>query len=167
MKNFTVTMIVIFLFMGGCAQKVGLLTPDVVAKKALAFTKKAEIYNSLEIKASMVVSYLNPILKEYKEKDKTKVYFLISLFIDNDYADREKQGLFNPDYTLFLNGQTPMEVSKLKENNDLIKIAPIQNMWSSYYLVSFEKPQTKDMKMELKSQRFGTSGLTFVTDPKE
>ena len=163
MKNlFLIVGVSLYLCLAGCASKSGLFSPDILSQRALTYTKKAEIYNSLEIKASAVITYLNPLLKKYE--DKYHAYFLVSLFIDNDSSDIKKQGLHNHDIQLTLNSQSPLTIKDLKADDDLIKIAPVKNMWSHYYLVTFEKPLSKEMKMLLKSQRYGSSSLIFEAE---
>ncbi len=144
--------------MGGCASRSGFFSPDLLEQKALSYTQKAEIYNSMEIKASLVTTYLNPLLKEYRS-DK-RAHFLMSVFIDDDYSDPDKQGLFNPDFSVSLNGMKPIAIKPVEKEDPLMKIAPVKNVWSHYYLVTFPKPQRQE-KMEIifKSRRFGSSSL--------
>jgi len=157
------TILFLALILGtGCSTKNGLFAPDVMQEQALSVTRKAEIYNSLEIKASLVATYLNPLDKAYAS-DK-RVHFLVSVFIDDDYSERNKQGLFNPDYSLTLNGQKPISIKPLKRDDDLLKIAPIKNVWAHYYLVTFPKPKADTMKMLFKSRRYGSSVLTLPVD---
>jgi hypothetical protein len=156
MKVLIILFISLFLS-GGCASKSGLLAPDLLEEKALSFTQKAQIYNSLEIKASLIATYLNPLLKTY-DNDK-RAHFLMSVFIDNDYNEPEKQGLFNPDYSITLNGEKPISIKPLDKEDDLMKIAPVQNVWLHYYLVTFPKPASGKMEIVFKSQRFGSSSL--------
>ena len=153
-------MIMLLFLSTGCMQKTGLFAPDLMEEKALSATRKGEIYNSLEIKASLVATYLNEVLKSYQSDD--KAYFLVSIFIDNDYSDPKKQGLFNPDYILTLNGEKPLEIKLLDKDDDLIKIAPVQNMWSHYYLVTFPKSSSRKLMMRFESQRYGASILNFL-----
>ncbi|RUM64020.1 MAG: hypothetical protein DSZ05_07930 [Sulfurospirillum sp.] len=161
MKILTILFLAL-LSLGGCASRSGFFAPDVLEEKALAFTQKAEIYNSLEIKASLVATYLNPLLKAY-QNDK-RAHFLMSVFIDDDYSDPDKQGLFNPDYTITLNGQKPISIKPLDNEDDLLKIAPVKNVWSHYYLVTFPKPATAKMELLLKSQRYGASSLVLEAE---
>ena len=150
------------LSLGGCASKSGFFAPDVLEEKALVFTKKAQIYNSMEMKASLVATYLNPLLKRYKSD--AEAHFLISVFIDNDFQDSEKQGLFNPDYMIALNGQNPTSIKPLDKDDALLKIAPVKNVWSHYYLVTFPKPATDTMELVFKSRRYGASSLVFEAE---
>ncbi len=150
------------LSLGGCASKSGFFAPDVLEEKALSFTQKAQIFNSLEMKASLVATYLNPLLKTYKS-DK-RVHFLMSVFIDNDFEDPDKQGLFNPDYSVTLNGQKPISIKPLEKDDELLKIAPVKNVWSHYYLVTFHKPATDKMELLFKSRRYGASSLVVEAE---
>ncbi len=163
MKNlFLIIGISIYLSFSGCSSKSGFLSPDVLSQRALLYTKKAEIYNSLEIKASAVITYLNPLLKKYNDHE--HVYLLVSLFIDNDSSDIQKQGLHNPDISLSLDGTKALQIQALQQGDDLIKIAPIKNMWSHYYLVTYKKVSADNFQVTLKSQRYGSSVLTFEVD---
>ncbi len=159
MKNLSVLLLGMVLLLSGCATKSGFFSPDVLEQQALSYTKKAQIYNSLEIKATIVATYLNPLLKEYDKKDDS--IFLISFFIDEDSSDPKKQGLYNQEYKLTLNGNLPQKIEPLKQNDDLIKLLPIKNMWSHYYLVRFEKPASKELHMILESKRFGSATMDF------
>ena len=157
------TLVFFALFLGsGCALKNGFFAPDMVEEKALSFTQKAQIYNSMEMKASLVATYLNPLLKTYGSDE--RVYFMMSIFIDDDFKDFNKQGLFNPDYTITLNGQNPISIKPLDKDDMLLKIAPVKNVWSHYYLVTFHKPKTDKMELLFKSQRYGASVLTFLVE---
>ncbi len=162
MKSLFLTVMTLLVLFGGCSRKTGLFAPDVLEEKALSATRRGEIYNSLEIKASLVATYLNDVLKSYRSDKRAS--FLVSVFIDDDYSDPEKQGLYNPDYALTLNGKKPIEVKLLHKNDDLIKIAPVRNMWSHYYLVTFPKPASKSLSMRFESQRYGASILKFSAD---
>ncbi len=159
MKSLSVLLMGIVLFLSGCTSKTGFFSPDLLEQQALSYTKKAQIYNSLEIKATIVATYLNPLLKEYDKKD--SVTFLISFFIDNDSSDPKKQGLYNSEYKLSLNGELPQKIVPLKQNSDIVKLLPIKNMWSHYYLVTFKKPASKEMKMLLESNRYGSATMNF------
>jgi hypothetical protein len=159
MKYLILAILMLLFLSSGCSQKSGLFAPDLLEEKALSATRKGEIYNSLEIKASLVATYLNPVLKSYNADEKAS--FLVSVFIDDDYSDPKKQGLFNPDYLLTLNGKKATEIRPLKLDDDLVKIAPVKNMWSHYYLVTFPKTSSEKLMMRFESQRYGASILNF------
>ncbi len=162
MKYFFFPLITWMLLLTGCSQKSGFFAPDRLEQKALTLTQKGEIYNSLEIKASLVATYLNPLLKEYADKD--RVHFLVSVFIDNDYSDKKRAGLYNPHYRLSLDNQAPEAIKALKFDDPLVKIAPVKNAWSKYYLVTFKRPSDSKMQMLFKSERYGACTLNFSAD---
>ncbi len=159
MKNLSLLMAGIILFLSGCVTKSGFFSPDILEQQALSYTKKAQLYNSLEIKAAIVAVKLNPLLKEYDKKE--SVTFLVSLFIDNDSSDPKKQGLFNKEYRLLLNEEPPQKIVTLKQNDDLVKMLPIKNMWSHYYLVTYKTPASKKMRLKLESKRYGSKTMEF------
>ncbi len=150
------------LTFSGCVLKSGLFSPDRLEQKALTYTKKAEIFNSLEIKASLITTYLNPVLPEYR--DKNRASFLMSLFIDNDFEEPSRYGFNNPDISLTMNGEKPLSVKELDADDPLVKLAPVKNAWSHYYLVTFAKPADGQMQITLRSRRYGASTLTFATE---
>ena len=161
MKVITILFFAFFLsvWQSGCAQKEGLFAPDTFENRALAKTRKGEIYNSLEIKASIVATWLNPLLSEFKNEK--NACFLVTVFIDDDFEDPKKQGLNNPDYVLTLEGKEPVSVKPLSEDDPLVKMAPLKMMWGHNYLACFPDPGSKTMRMRFTSRRYGVSVLTF------
>ncbi len=161
MKVLTILFFAFFIsiWQSGCAQKEGLFAPDTFENRALAKTRKGEIYNSLEIKASIVATWLNPLLTEFKEEK--NACFLVSVFIDDDFEDPAKQGLHNPDYALTLEGKKPVSLKRLSADDPLVKIAPLKTLWGHYYLACFPNPASDTMRMRFTSRRYGASVLTF------
>ncbi len=142
----------------GCSSK-GFFSTDKRELNAILNTKKAQLYNSAEIKASIIVTYLNPINEEYK--DSKDDMFLVSMFIDNDSTNEHFHGLYNKDYSLTVNGEKPVSIKKLDFEDDLIKTIPVRNFWSTYYLVGFKKSDDKKIKMIFKNDAYGTEVLEF------
>jgi hypothetical protein len=165
MKIATIMILLATLFLSGCAPKSGFLSEDKLYESALSHTKKGEIYNSLEMKASIVATYLNNTVIHCTKKDKE--VFLIAVFIDEDSSDESKQGLLNPSYRLTLNGKPPVDMHALAYDDDLIKIAPFRNRWSTYYKVMFEKSNTDTLKMEYAHLNYGKVTLLFSKEHAE
>ena len=145
----------IFLFTG-CSFKKPFLEPDSVLQESLVYSKKGEIYNSLEIKASLFATYINRLDSKYKDGE----YFVVSIFIDDDFEDPKKYGLNNKAYRLTLNGYDYVYKKELKEDSELRKLVPFKNQWSHYYLVKFPK-QKGVKKLELSHFRYGSTTLRF------
>jgi hypothetical protein len=150
------------LLFTACAPKSGFFSPDRLYQSALAHSQKGEIYNSLEMKASIVATYLNGTLEEYK-KSPDEV-FLIAIYIDEDLSDKSKQGIMNPSYRLTLNGEKPSAIRALAYDADLIKIAPFRNRWSDYYIIKFPKVSSEKLTLEYAHKNYGKATLSFLKD---
>jgi len=142
----------------GCSSK-GFFSTDKRELNALLNTKKAQLYSSVEIKASLIATYLNTTNKDFKDSEDDM--FLISIFIDNDSTDKNNHGLYNKNYSLTVNGEKPTNVKKLDFEDDLTKSVPVRNFWSTYYLVGFKKQNDKKLKMTFKNDVYGSKDLEF------
>jgi hypothetical protein len=157
MKQTIVLISILLITFFGCSEKSGFLNSDTQRESSLMHTKKGEIYNSMEIKATIVATHLNNVVKKYNNS-KNEV-FLIALFIDEDLQQKDKSGINNPDILLTLNGKKASNVILLKHKDALVSYAPLLNSWSKYYLVEFDKSDS--MKMELRSKKYGKVVLEF------
>lgn len=133
-------------------------------EKAVLHTKSGQIVSSLETKAKITVTYLNPIYpNEYSDRD----YFFVGVYIPNDYDSADKRGLMNPDFKLLIKKEVDMAPSKIteitkKENDPLYKKMPLTDEWSRYYVVSFEKTKgDKTVLLTLKNISGGETVLSF------
>lgn len=130
-------------------------------EKALMETKNAQIINSLETKAKISATYLNPLYPaEYKDGE----YFFVGVYIPNDYDSPKNAGLFNKEYRLATKGgieaKIVQEILK-KEQNELYRKMPHTDVWSRYYVVSFPK-QSGDAALELTLKSpYGEASLAF------
>ncbi len=159
MKISILIIISLLIFSTGCSQKNTLFSEDAQELSAVMNTQKGQLYSSLEIKATIVATYLNASNPEYKNsKDEM---FLISIFIDDDSSDPENHGIYNKAYTLTLNNLKAKSITKLKFEDDLIKIAPIRNRWSTYYLVGFESKSEDKLKLVFKNDAYGAEVLEY------
>ncbi len=150
-------------FISGCSVKTGLFAPDRMEQKALHHTQRGEIYNALEIKASIVATYLNPVYPKYDNPKRE--YFLIGIYIDNDASDIEHQGIYNEQYKLRLAGEKPIKITPLKESDALVKSAPLRNRWSHYYLVEFPPLSTRTLELTYWNDQYGKVTLHFAKEP--
>jgi len=159
MKIVTMMMVLTLVFLDGCSYREGFFSEDVLHESAMIHSQKGEMYNSLEMKASIVATYLNSTVIEC-QKNEGEV-FLVAIFIDEDSSDESKQGLLNPTFYLTLNGEVPIEFHALAYDDDLIKIAPFRNRWSTYYKVIFKTSSAKKLKMEYGHTNYGKVILSF------
>lgn len=132
---------------------------------ALLHTKNRQIINSLETKAKITATYLNPL---YPSTYKDSEYFFIGLYIPDDYDKKESAGLFNKDYKLLIKGIrediAPLNISEItkKEQNELYKKMPHTDNWSKYYIVSFPKQADEANLTLLLKSLYGETSLVFL-----
>jgi hypothetical protein len=162
MKITTLIIMGLLLFTTGCSQKKSFFSEDALEQSSVINTQKGQLYNSLEIKASIVSTYLNASNPLYK--DSKNEMFLVSIFIDDDSSDAKKFGIYNRDYLLTLNGAKAISIKKLDFEDDLIKIAPIRNRWSTYYLVEFEAVNDEKLLMSFKNDAYGEVVLEYLKE---
>lgn len=136
MGNF-LKMIFIFSFFLGCSGHIennfGIFSQDKRYQSAIRYTRKADITNSLETKALIRATYLNPIYSEFNSKDRE--YFYIGVYIN----DSENLGLENPLYSLSLNSKEPLKLTKVKKDSRYSKELPFFDKWFNYYIVEFDR----------------------------
>jgi len=161
MKNIYLILLILPLFIS-CSSKKGLFEEDRLYQIALTHSKEGSIYNSLELKASIIATHLNSFLDECKYCQSER--FLVAIYISDDSSDKKKQGLNNTFYTLTLNGKKPISVKELSYDDDLIKLAPFRNRWAHYYLIDFARDKERVMKMRYDSKNYGGVTLSFPRD---
>ena len=162
MKIISIMIVGIALFLSACAPT-GFLAEDAGYKSALSHTQKGEIYNSLEMKASIVATYLNNTVVHCQKKEFE--VFLVAVYIDEDSSEKSRQGLYNTAYKVTLAGQKPLEIKKLEYDDDLIKIAPFRNRWSHYYVVTFPKQKSETLTLKYRHLSYGAATLNFQKAP--
>ena len=151
------------LLLSGCAPKSGFFSEDKLYQSALTHSEKGEIYNSLELKASIVATYLKKTKKVVCSREENEV-FLVAIYIDKDSSDESKQGIMNKNFILTLNGKKSVDIRALDYHDDLIHIAPFRNRWSDYYVVKFDKVKAERLTMEYTHKNFGKATLSFVKE---
>ena len=161
------------ILFGGCAIKDDpniqqLFKEDEIYHTSLNNTKKAQLIASLETKALLTATYLNPVFGGNKSCKNMCVYvrdgeyFFIGIFI----TDSEKHEFNKKGYALTLNGRKPSNIELLEENDPLRYQMPMVNNWSSYYKVKFPIMLGNDMNLTFENDRFGKDVLTFSKNQK-
>jgi hypothetical protein len=129
--------------------------------------QKGELIERLEVKSIIHSVYLNHVEPEFAKKQNGE-YFLISVYISNDFLDKDKQGLFNPMYKLTMNNNLkPVSIEKLSKDSKLVKKMPFQNTWSFDYLVKFEQIQEKNINLTYEHDHYGKVQLYHLKESVE
>ncbi|MDH5464343.1 MAG: hypothetical protein OEW60_01870, partial [Thiovulaceae bacterium] len=115
----------------------------------------------LETKAIIHAIYLNRVdAKLYSDGE----YFFIGTYIENDFQDKDKRGLYNKAFTLKLNNEIALVAEELSEDHILRKSMPLVSRWNRYYRVKFKQIKGNKLVMTFDHTRFGRITLNFQRD---
>ncbi|MDR2152032.1 MAG: hypothetical protein LBO72_04345 [Helicobacteraceae bacterium] len=131
--------------------------------EALPHTKRGEIIDRFESKAQISAGYLNAIYPDNKAYSSSET-FLIGLYIANDFKDKRKQGLNNPNYALDLNGLNFVSAEAVDKNSPMLKLMPLVNRWNLYYIVRFPAANATTLNLTLLEKDANKS--TTISFPK-
>ncbi len=159
MRKIWILLFLLLPFLAGCAHKEELrvFSVDKSYVEALRYTKKGDIAISLENKALIIATYLNPLHR----CDKDKECFFVRVYIDNDFDDPKKAGLFHPGYSLRLNGHKPLALKELDKENLLVKQMPLCEPWYHFYLVTFPVIKKSKLTLIFSHKAYGSTALVF------
>lgn len=139
-----------------------LFKKDDIYHISLLNTQKAQLIASLETKALLTATYLNPVYSHQNCKNfcvdiEDGEHFFVGIYINNS----KKHYFNNKGYSLKLNGFKPIEVKKLDKDDPLRYEMPMVDNWSTYYKVKFPSTSSKDFTLIFESDRFGKDTLPF------
>ncbi len=145
-----------------------LFTKDDIYHISLINTHKGQLIASLETKALLTATYLNPVYthdncKNFCMNVEGGEYFFVGVFISNSKSHRfNKKG-----YSLTLEGKKPISIKKLDKDDPLRYEMPMVDNWSTYYKVKFPATDKKEFKLIFENDRFGKDELFFSKNAKE
>ncbi|MCK5853620.1 MAG: hypothetical protein KAG56_00275 [Sulfurovaceae bacterium] len=142
-----------------------LINKDDIYHVSLLNTQKAQLIASLETKALLTATYLNPV---YTRENCNHLcmeiedgeYFFVGVFI----RDSKTHHFQDKGYSLTLNGAKPLEIKKLEKDDSLRYEMPMVDNWSTYYQVKYPTADLKNFNLLFSSDRFGTDKLSFLKE---
>jgi hypothetical protein len=145
-----------------------LFTKDDIYHISLINTHKAQLIASLETKALLTATYLNPVYTHENCKNfcmdvSGGEYFFVGVFISNSKSHRFDQ----KGYSLTLDGMKPLEVKELDKDDPLRYEMPMVDNWSTYYKVKFPKIDKEEFALIFENDRFGKDELYFSKNAQE
>ena len=162
-----VLLIAILLTVTGCNIKedsniAQLFKKDDIYHISLLNTQKAQLIASLETKALLTATYLNPVYahsncKNYRIPIENGEYFFVGVYINNSKTHH----FDNKGYSLTLDGAKPIEIKELDKDDPLKYEMPMVDNWSTYYRVKFPRNSIKKFNLIFESDRFGKDVLEF------
>ena len=145
--------------MVGCSKNITIdkLNPQRVQELSIVNTAKGELENQ-NSKIFILATYLNPI--KTSEIDNSKENFLVSVYLSKK-NDKSKENN-NPFYQVKLNDTVTIDdIEILDKKSKILKLIPIKNRWSEYYLIKFPKQKTKTLKLTFENEQHNKVNLIF------
>jgi hypothetical protein len=144
------------LLLQGCSPKEefrAILKNDTLYTNAMAYTKKATLKEGDETVVTLTATYLN---KLYPSVYNDAEYLFVGIHVLKDENE------LNKEYILYLEEFLPTDVktANLREFRNL----PLQNSWSSYYVVSFTTLEKSDLTFRFGNETLGYTHFTIVKD---
>lgn len=160
-KKFIPILILLFLFIG-CSQKYNeyAKSTDIVREQALTLTQKAVIKEGINVKAFIVVTYINKIDHKLVEQDESKEKFIVSIHIQSE----ENKELYEK-ISFSVNGEKDYIVTPLSNDAKILQILPAVASWNKYFLVEAQKkPKTRGVSFEVFIANYSTGNMSFHDD---
>lgn len=149
------------LLLSGCGRSAFFtFTGSTTYAEALPHTQRAEISDRFESKALVSATYLNAVYPGNRDYADSETFF-VGLYIDKDF-EGAKAGLNNPLYTFTLNAIGYESAEPVAKDDELLKLMPLVNRWSRYYIVRFPKQGGDKLTLRLAHPDTGRQAvLTF------
>ncbi|MSN96030.1 hypothetical protein F1B92_02285 [Campylobacter sp. FMV-PI01] len=142
-KNLSILAIVALFF--GCTNKTKTHQP--LQNELLAYTYKFEkIQNNQRYLA--IATYLNPILKDQNQNE---------IFILSSYP-KEEEILIN---SIKVNGDSNVDVSKLKNDDEILNFINIKLPWSNHYKITAPQKNSDYLEITYKTNLSTLAKLKF------
>lgn len=121
----------LFVFLGCSSTPNKYAKPsDILEEQALTQTRKTMIGVNKKIKAYISATYLNQVPEKISTKDNEVERFIINLYIPSE-LDQE----FYDKILFIINGESTLNITKLKVDDPLLNSIPAKTSWSQYYLI--------------------------------
>ena len=131
------TLILIF---SGCSHKNAFSNFEMTQKQELSASslQNSKVRAGERVDGIFSAIYLNEV---YPESFKQNEYFYIFYYLKESEDRENSHSLNETNARVKLNGSLPLKVKELKRENQFSNLIEVQNKWTQYYLVSFEKQE--------------------------
>ncbi len=156
------TILFIFLLFGcSKAPTIDMIDRQKANELSIVNTVKAELKNE-HSRVIILATYLSPI--KVKSIDSEKENFIVSIYVDKKATTTTVGN--NPFYNIYLDENVePLDITPITFKNRLLKLIPIKNRWSSYYLITFPKQDKRSLKLTFENEKLQKATLTFSKEP--
>lgn len=147
------TCITFILLFSACNTKNAFSNLTISKEQSLAIesTKSGTLSFERNTKGVFSAIYLNNI---YKNKFPNTHTFYVAVYL------KGKEGAV----TFSLNKQTAIEVKEMIEYNTYTNLLPKKNLWTKYFLVSFQDDSQKELNLVIDNGQFSSGQLNYLKD---
>lgn len=151
MKYFLITLSTVFFFTS-CTTRdpFGTLKLNPEQKKAIEHTQSGKIMKEKLTQGLYGAVYLNNSDKKTLRENHE---FYLSIYLKK-----------NNELNITMNGQKALDIQQLSAENEYKSLLPTQTKWASYYLLSFEDKQSKELILKIDSGPFSSGPLKYLRD---
>jgi len=145
MNKILITSFALFLS-AGCASK-GIIEnfkQSNYNEKMINNYQKKSIISELETKVVISTVYMNKVEDINASNDR----FLISLYIQNDFYEKKRAGMFNKHLNITLKDQNGTHIEEVDDEHPFFPKLPLYTKWSRYYLVDFNATTPKILNIQ-------------------
>ena len=129
-----------------------------VKEYATSSLRTSKINHDNDVIGVLSTIYLNEVdPKKYNGME----YFYIAVYTKN------KDTLYDPnsdnesEMVLKLNNSLPVKIKKLDQKNEFEGLITLDNSWTSYYIVAFNKAESDKLSLTLQDGKFGSLPLIY------
>lgn len=149
------------LIFTGCSNQNGFTKFELkqTQERALESIQNSKIISGQTIKGVINAIYLNEVYPQsYNEKE----YFFISVYL-KDAADFYDEISYEAsDLRITLNDKLPLKIKELPKENQFSGLIDTDNDWKRYYLIAFEKEESKKISLLLTYGMYKSSALIYT-----
>jgi hypothetical protein len=150
MKSILILTTLILIF-SGCSHKNAFSNFEMTQKQELGASslQNSKVKAGERVDGIFSAIYLNEV---YPELFNQNEYFYIFYYLKNEENSRVK-----------LNGFLPLKIKKLERENQFSHLIEVQNRWTQYYLVSFDK-QDNNLSLVFENGQSSSDTLIYQKD---
>lgn len=160
--RFIFTLVIITLFFSGCSHKNAFTNFNMNKDQELSTSslQSSKVRLGKKVEGVFSAIYLNEV---YPNSFNQYEYFFIYLYLKDEKVMHNPNSLDDIELTVKLNGELPVKIKELPNENQFSKLTTSKSAWKKYYLVAF-KEQKKKLNLVLESGRSSSAVLSYQKD---
>ena len=129
-----------------------------VKEYATSSLRTSKINHDNDVIGVLSTIYLNEVdPKKYNGME----YFYIGVYTKNKNTLYDPNSDNKSEMVLKLNNSLPVKIKKLDQKNEFEGLITLDNSWTSYYIVAFNKAESDKLSLTLQDGKFGSLPLIY------